>query len=391
MNSSRDLKGRLGFRRLATLVSAWLAFPLCSVGFGADPAPQLTHLFPSGGQRGTTIDVLALGSFSTWPPAIVESSDGLHWSAAKTKGRLRVRVDADARRGIHWLRLGNTGGVSASRPFHVGKLREQNESEPNSSPDEAQNLSTSRLVMNGRLKERSDVDVFGVPLIAGETLVAAIRAHEVFRSPMDGILQVLSPRGFVVAQSNDEIGLDPRLAYRAETSGVYYVRLFAFSATPNQTIRYAYGNDYIYRLTLTTGPFADYLLPLAAPTTSANLTAAVRGWNLPADASSIDLATHAQPEGASFRVSRPEWDNDLAVERVAARVVLEAELAEPGDRTLRLGTSISGSLVEKGERDRYRFDAKKGQAITFAVVSFRLGLLCDPVLRLFDAKGKRLQ
>jgi epoxyqueuosine reductase len=42
-------------------------------------------------------------------------------------------------------------------------------------------------------------------------LVAAVEANTALGSPMDAMLQVVSPRGFVLAENNDDIHLDPRL------------------------------------------------------------------------------------------------------------------------------------------------------------------------------------
>ena len=40
-------------------------------------------------------------------------------------------------------------------------------------------------------------------------IVAVMDANRTLGSPMDGLLQVVSPRGFVLAQNDDSNGLDP--------------------------------------------------------------------------------------------------------------------------------------------------------------------------------------
>ena len=51
---------------------------------------------------------------------------------------------------------------------------------------------------------------------------------------MDAVLQVVSAKGFVLAQNNDAVGRDPRIVFEAPTTGTYIVRLFAFPSTPEQ-------------------------------------------------------------------------------------------------------------------------------------------------------------
>src|SRR5262249_1144077 len=129
-------------------------------------------------------------------------------------------------------------------------------------------------VVNGKREKPGDVDCFAVSLKKGQTLVASLEAHHTLRSPMDAILQVVSADGFVLDENHDFHGLDPQLAFTAPKDGTYVVRLFAFPANPDSAIRFFGSDACVYRLTLTTGPFADFAMPAADGTD-------VRGWNIP--------------------------------------------------------------------------------------------------------------
>ena len=107
------------------------------------------------------------------------------------------------------------------------------------------------------------MDGFAVNLSRGQTLVASVEAARHLGSPMDAVLQVVSTDGFVLAQNDDDVGRDPRIVFEAPAAGTYIVRLFAFPATPDSSIRFAGGSAFVYRLTLTTGGFLDYAFPLA--------------------------------------------------------------------------------------------------------------------------------
>ena len=154
------------------------------------------------------------------------------------------------------------------------------EAEPNDDPKRPQVVAQSSVVVNGRLEKDGDVDVFAVELRKGQSLVASLTAYSVLRSPMDGVLQILSPDGFVLAQDDDFHELDPQIVFPVPKDGRYLVRVFAFPAVPTAAVKFAGGDKFIYRLTLTTGAFADYAFPLAVSRDApGDLT--VVGWNVP--------------------------------------------------------------------------------------------------------------
>src|SRR5256885_11248728 len=96
--------------------------PWCNFAHAAPPA--VTSLFPAGGQRGTTVEVTAAGTFERWPVQAWASGRGLEVKAGKEKGKLTVTVAADATPGTYWLRLYDEQGASSPRPVLVGTLPE---------------------------------------------------------------------------------------------------------------------------------------------------------------------------------------------------------------------------------------------------------------------------
>jgi hypothetical protein len=347
----------------------------------------VTYLYPAGARQGTTVEVSAGGTFERWPVSVWVSGKGVEVKAGKDKGKLIVVVAPDAAPGVYRLRLHDGEGASPLRPFVVGTLLEVNEREPNDEPKKSQTLAAASVVVNGRLQQLGDVDCFSLQLQKGQTLVAALEANRTLASPMDGILQVLSPNGFVLEQNNDERSLDPQIVFTAPTDGAYLVRLFAFPAVPNATIRYAGAEDFVYRLTLTTGGFVDHAFPLAVERSRPGQVE-LRGWNVPEDAKKMTVT------------SGEASDVVLAHSQTAGtgRVRLEPHLCtvevEPNDRqrpqAIQLPVTISGRIDQAGDVDVYRFEAKKGQKLVFQVESRSLGAPLDAVLRLTDATGKLL-
>ncbi|MFT3878724.1 MAG: hypothetical protein QM703_03575 [Gemmatales bacterium] len=224
--------------------------------------PNTTGLMPAGGQRGTTVEVTAMGSFDTWPTQVWTSSPHLVAVHGKDKGKVTIKIAPETLPGIYWLRCYDASGAGQLRPFIVGVLPEVNEVEPNDDARKAQ-LIKQPAVVNGKLNKNGDVDCFAVDLKKGQTLVASVQSHQVLRSAADMVMQLVTPTGVVIAQNHDYHGLDPQMNYTAPKDEQVVVRLFAFPANPDSSIRFSGGDLYFYRLTLTTAGFADHSLPLA--------------------------------------------------------------------------------------------------------------------------------
>lgn len=375
----------LSFRSLFSFASLVLLLaPLDAVA----AAPTLTYLYPAGARRGTTVDVTAGGAFERWPVRAWCDNPAIRVEAAKDKGQLAVSVAADVVPGTYWVRLHDEQGASALRPFLVGTLPEVTEQEPNDDPKKPQILPSSAVVVNGRLGKAGDVDGFAVKLAKGQTLVASLDAHRPLGSPMDAVLQVLSPDGFVLEQNNDDRGLDPQLAFTAPADGAYVVRTFAFPAAPDSGIRFAGGDTFIYRLTLTTGGFADHAFPLAVSRSEPGQVALV-GWNIPEAAKKI--LVRPGPGADYVTLSHPGVANAAAVRVEPHKTVVEIE---PNDRQhpqpIALPVTVSGRVGRRGDVDAFEFSAKKGQKLALILEARGLGSLLDPVLRLTDAAGKQL-
>jgi hypothetical protein len=364
------MANRLQLCFLALSMSVFVAFD----GFAAAP-PTVTSLFPAGGQQGTTIEVVASGTFERWPVKCWSSDPSLKVETGKEKGTLRVTVPADAAPGVHWIRLFDDAGASSVRPFLVGLSPEQREVEPNDEPAKSQSISMPAVV-NGKLAKTGDVDVFAVSLKKGQTLVASLTAHSTIRSPMDGILQLLDSNGTLLAQNHDAVGLDPRIAYPVPADGTYFVRLFAFPAQPDSSIRFFGSELCVYRLTLTTGPFLESFFPLAVETAK-DATLTLSGWNLPAKPFSLSAK--------SERIELPDSVNFLAVKREPHPCVM----AEAIRSALNSPVTVSGRLAPESV-SRFALAGKKGQSLDIRLESTTLGSPLTPVLRIVDASKKQM-
>lgn len=392
---------RIQFRGRGWIRIAALLLPVCNAATPAfAAAPEVSYLVPSGGQRGTKLAVTCKGSF-TWPLKV--HAPGLEVIPGAKSGELEVTIPADLAADRVWIRLFNADGASAALPFLIGGLPEIEEKEPNNHVRNAHAVPPEGVTANGTLLD-TDVDGYTVYLNAGQTVVAAVDANTMLGSPMDAILQVVSPQGVVVAENHDDVDLDPRLAYTATQSGTHVVRLFAFSSTPGQRIAFHGGANYIYRLTITTGPFVTHAVPLAVRSDAA-ATVSLRGWNLPADATApvvpyggslLEPAAEYDPV-ADFRNTHdvrlgfaylPKAAGGARVRMAPFNAVAGiAASDEKNPLDLSLPASVTGLLNVERQADHYKFPLKKGESISVTAETRNLFFPLDPKLKLVDPTG----
>lgn len=344
-----------------------LAWPL----FAAPPS--ITTLTPAGGQRGTTVAVTAAGTFDQWPAKVWCDTPGVTVTAEKEKGKFTLKLAADAPLGPVWLRAHDDSGASELRPFVVGGLPERAEAEPNDDVKTAPAVALPN-VLNGVLAKNGDVDCFAVALKKGQTLVASLDAHRTLRSPVDAVLQVTSTDGTVVGQNHDARGLDPELAFTAPADGTFAVRVFAFPSAPDSSIRHFGSPACVYRLTLTTDEFVDFVTPLAVEQAKeASLT--LSGWNLPTKTAKLDKAA------VSFGVSNPF---------PVAREPHPCFVFTATDKPLSPPFTLTGRVEAAGAAVVVPVTLEAGKATAVRLESPSLGLSLTPVLTVLDSTGKQL-
>jgi hypothetical protein len=356
--------------------------------------PEVTSLIPTGIARGQSAEVTAGGKLAgPWPLQVWTDNPGLSIEALADRGKLKVTAAADARPGLTWIRLMGADGASSPWPFFVGSLPEVAEVEPNNNFKERQQLSSSAAI-TGKLQKQNDVDVFSISAQAGQTIVASLIANEMLGSPMDAVLQICSESGTVLVQNHDSHGLDPQATYAVPEAGNYLVRVFAFPSEPNSTIAFAGGDNYLYRLTITTGGFVDHTLPLAVEQGKpADLK--LFGWNLLEAGRSTApsyLLEVPSTDGRENIFFQPQDAAGLVPLAIVHHPSLAAEISASRETPQEcvIPCTLSGGLDEPKDSDVFRFMAVKGKAISIKAESDSIGYEVDPVLRVTGDAGKHI-
>jgi len=322
-----------------------VSFAACVEKLQSAERPELTRLFPSGGQAGTTVEVEATGKFPVWPISAWSDSESIQWSVEEKSGKLKANINAAAKPGLHWLRLYHPSGATAIRPFLVSDVIEQSESEPNNRLAEANAIAKLPSCFHGVLGKRGDVDLVTLTLTAGQRLVATVVAAKKLQSPLDANVQLLDKEGFVLAENLDRFGLDPGLEFIAPLESTYYIRVFGFPATPDSTIAFGGGTDWIYRLRLQVGDSplfgTDEENPLIDGRTA-----------------NVIEEGHAATSDTALAVQIPSWTR--------------------------------GRIFKPGLQNFVRFRVSAGLQYRLQVVAREAGSELDPTLSILDSAGKQL-
>ncbi len=201
--------------------------------------PYITSIFPLGGQAGANTTVQLTG-----------------WNLPTN-----TLAQTNLEPGIYPLSVRAEDRISNRRPFAVDTLPEMLEKEPNNSPSAAQPV-TLPIIINGRIDQPGDWDVFSFEGRAGDEIVAEVYARRL-DSPLDSVLKLTDAAGQQLAFNDDNedkgAGLnthyaDSWLRTTLPAKGTYYLHL-------GDTQRQG-GPEYAYRLRISP-PRPDFALRVA--------------------------------------------------------------------------------------------------------------------------------
>jgi hypothetical protein len=395
------------------------ALVIASASFAQLPSTQLTAVFPPGGKQGTSVEVTVSGAdmddvdrllFNhggiTATPKMAAPSD-LMPTPQPVPGAFTVQIAGDVPPGMYEVRAMGRFGLSNPRTFAVGTLNEASDASGNNSLDKAIELPVGNT-LSGRV-DASNFDFVRVNLKQGERVIIDCAAERL-DSRMDPTLVVVSPAGKEIVRVRDTVGRDPVLDFTAPAEGSYVLKLY--------DAVYGGGNEHVYRLSVSSAPFVDYVFPPSGPVGSNNQYT-LYGRNLPggqpadgllrggvplqklqvtipipADEPSITgLALGLRPEpqrvwqdGIVFALPTPQGNaNPVTVYVARAPVALEQEPNNdgPSAQKVTLPCEYVGQFHPQRDVDWLQFDAKKGEVYRVEVMAHQLGLQADPFLAIF--------
>jgi len=353
-------------------------------------SPQVKSVLPTGGQRGTELEVSFEGERLQDAAEILCYEPGIEIlkinSATNHVVKAQLKISPDCALGEHHLRLRTESGLSELRTFVIGPYPVVAEVEPNNESTNAQKIALSTTV-TGVIKNE-DVDCFAVELKKGQRLSAEVEGMRLGRGNFDPRLALLDEEGKVLADADDTwLGRqDPFISLVAPKDGTYVLKL--------RDVTYGGADDCHYRLHIGTFPRPTAIFPLGGKAGETNtlkcfseatgeFTQQVKFPDEPNEKFALfaELDGSIAPTPNWLRVS--QFANVLAISPNQDREHATAtELMPP--------LAFNGILVQKGQEDWFRFPATKGTPLSVNVYARRLRSPLDSVLTVFDSKGQSL-
>ncbi len=293
--------------------------------------PFITEMFPLGGPEDKSL------------AAAIEG-----WNLEK--GRLRL----DTEPGLGEIRQAALYKKKFSNEvrYAVDSLPESKDREPNNTAEDAQRIRLPRIV-NGRIEEAGDVDVFEFRAHKGDQVAVEVYGRRL-DSPLDSLLRLTDDSGEVIAWNDDYMekeghlhmgmGLlthhaDSYLVAELPKNGVYRVQV--------SDAQHHGGDAYAYRLRISP-PQPDFSLRVSPPSINVPAGRAVplsvqvtrkEGFD-----GAIDLALADAPEGFVLDGGRiPPDRNQIRVTLTAPRDILD----EPVALRLEGQAEIGGETVRR--------------------------------------------
>ena len=393
-------------------VSLVLALPLWGGSLAyAQLQPQISYIFPPGGQRGTTVEVKVRGRNLVGATQLHLSGKGVAGAVTSAEQQkadpkqpvrldvarypdvasIAVTVAADAEVGEHDLRIITPGGVSNRFRFFVGEVPEVNEVEPNSSLAECQVLPALPVVVNGQ-SFQADRDFFRFQAKAGETLVFDLYGQKIVPYIADGVpgwyqpsLTLYDAQGREVAFNDDfRHHPDPVLFYKVQKDGEYLIEV--------KDVLFRGRDDFVYRLNIGKLPYITQIFPLGGQRNS-KVQLKLSGVNLPSDSLTLDLPADSPPRRNVQLTANGLTSNALPFAVGDLPEQLEAEPNNTPEQANRIEfpAVVNGRVGSSGDVDYFVFAAKAKQMLVMEVFARRLDSPLDSNLAVLNAKGQQLQ
>ena len=389
----------------------------------ASSAPILNMAYPAGGKAGSTFEVTVTGQN-------FDAVEGLHFSfpgataevlnaemapvdknpQKRPKGmqagpraayKFKVTVPEKTPLGIHDVRVVTKAGVSNPRAFVVGDLPETAEKEPNDDVPTAQRIPLDSVV-HGVIGTPTDVDYYQFAGKKGQRVVVSCLTSSI-DSRLPAAIQLYSMAGKFLGFNRNYQNNDALIDATLPEDGDYFVRVFGFTHTIG-------GPDYFYRLSVSTAPWIDAVVPSAVEA-GKETKVTVFGRNLPGgvidpalkldgvalekvvvtvkppvnpkaklDYSGMVLPMSSSLDGFELRLRNAAGaSNPFLIAYARAPVIVEAAPSNVTEaaNVVPLPVQVAGRIEKRGEIDWYRFAGKKGQPLAIELFGDRLGSPAD--------------
>jgi hypothetical protein len=348
-------------------------------------SPALSAIRPTGGQRGTELEVTLSGARVGDAQEILYYQPGISTvSLAKVDDnnvKAKIKIAPDCRLGLHDLRLRTATGISELRTFSVGAMPEATEVEPNNEFTKPQAIAMNSVV-NG-VADNEDVDYFVVEAKKGERITAEVEGIRLGITLFDPFVAIMDSKRFELASSDDAalVWQDGEASVLAPEDGKYIIQV--------RESAYAGNGACLYRLHVGNYP---------------RFSATVPGGGKPGEKVAVRWIGDVAGEKTTEVALPTSFDRDYGV------VAQDDKGIAPYPNTFRLSPfgnviekepnddhatatpftppiALNGVIEKPGDVDHFIFSAKKGQVFDVWVYARRLRSPLDSILYIAKKGG----
>ena len=313
---------------------------------------------------------------------------------ANSKCKLKITCDPDALPGIRDFRVWTPHGVSTVGQLVIAREPLVSEVLENDTVDKAQSVSLPATIC-GTIEKGEDLDFYKIRIdqpgawtfhMTSQRLQN--RLHDM-QTRVDPMITLRNISGSTIASSDNSFAGDPLMHVQIDTAGEYLLEV--------RDVRYQGNADWTYAVECSARPFGLVAKPLAvAQGITGNLQ--VVGLGLGADA----MATYGPIASANSRIEQIApviasvplnalqvlvSADPIANEPSGAPSAEATQGAEAVPMQVAIPSVVCGNIDAPEQADRFRFEAKAQQRLSFEVFARRLGSQLDAKLRILNPEG----
>lgn len=316
---------------------------------------------------------------------------------ANSKCKLKITCDPDALPGIRDFRVWTPHGVSTVGQLVIAREPLVSEVLENDTVDKAQSVPLPATIC-GTIEKGEDLDFYKIRIdqpgawtfhMTSQRLQN--RLHDM-QTRVDPMITLRNISGSTIASSDNSFAGDPLMHVQIDTAGEYLLEV--------RDVRYQGNADWTYAVECSARPFGLVAKPLAvAQGITGNLQ--VVGLGLGADTT----ATYGPVASANSRIEQIApviasvplnalqvlvSADPIANEPSGAPSAEATQGAEALPMQVAITSVVCGNIDAPEQADRFRFEAKAQQRLSFEVFARRLGSQLDAKLRILNSEGNAL-
>ncbi len=372
----------------------------------AQQVPSIGYMYPSGGQAGTSVDVV-LGGYDWTPdmqvfvhdprikleitgkPGPVIVPEPPYWFGKKARRspfllpretQAKLTIPADVPPGVVRWQVANANGASAVGFFDVSADREVIEMAEQETP---QVLELLPVIVSGQIKKIEEVDSYRFTLEKSGPVSCSLCAREL-GSELNAVIEVYEGKGHLIASAADTAGRDTALTFVGKAGSEYTLRIYDLDFRGNRA--------FVYRLRVAAEPRVIAALPAVGKRGETREVELI-GYGIATGSDKLEVVkteiafpSEKNTDSFLYRLKTP-FGTAAPIKLHLSNLPETVSSSGNSQPITTLPAAINGVLEKRFGEHRYRISAKKGETLDLELSAKAIGSPLDVSLAVYDAQG----